>query len=105
MDWGDDESFRLFCPDFADGFIGCESFERLEPPREIVGRYEVGEVRCQLIVGLVVEALDGRFLDRSVHAFDLSVRPRMLGRRQPMFDGELAAGAVEGMAAEPGCWA
>ena len=25
------ESFRLFCPDLADVFVGREAFERLEP--------------------------------------------------------------------------
>ena len=104
MDRVEIESFRLFCPGFADGFIGREAFERLQSPREVVGRYEVGKVRRKLIVGVVVEALDGRFLDCPVHALDLSIRPRMLRLRQPMFDAKLLTGAVEGMSAGPGCW-
>jgi hypothetical protein len=30
--------------------------------------------------------LDGRFLDRAVHALDLTIGPRMLDLGQPMFD-------------------
>ena len=30
----------------------------LQSPREVVSRYEVGQVRCELIVAVVVEALD-----------------------------------------------
>lgn len=104
MDRVERESFRLFCPGFADGLVGREAFERLQSSREVVGCYEVGEVRCELIVCVVVKALDGRFLDRPVHAFDLSVRPRVLRLRQSMFDAKLLAGAIEGMSAEPGCW-
>ena len=38
------ESFGLFCPAFADVFVGCEAFEGLQPAAEIVGIDEVGEV-------------------------------------------------------------
>jgi hypothetical protein len=31
-------------------------------------------------------ALDGRFLDRAVHALDLAIGPGMLDLSQPMFD-------------------
>jgi hypothetical protein len=45
---------------------------------------EVDKVSSQLIVAVVVEAFDGGVLDRSVHVFDLTVRPRMVGLGQPI---------------------
>ncbi|MEY3234186.1 MAG: hypothetical protein RL230_1457, partial [Pseudomonadota bacterium] len=30
------EPVRLFCPAFADVFVGCEAFEGLEPLGEVV---------------------------------------------------------------------
>lgn len=43
-----------------------------------------------MIVSIVVVALDGRFLDRAVHAFDLAIGPGMLDLGQPMFDAIFA---------------
>ena len=97
MGWIEPEPFGLFCPDFADELIGCQALEGLEPAREIVGRDEVGEVSAQLIVIVVVEALDGRFLDGSVHPLDLAVRPGMLDLCEPVFDAMFVADAVEDM--------
>ena len=71
------EPVRLFCPAFADVFVGCEAFEGLEPLGEVVGRDKVDEVLAQLVVGLVVEALDGCFLDGPVHPLDLAIGPGM----------------------------
>ena len=42
-------------------------------------------------------ALDGRFLDRPVHAFDLAVRPWMLDLGQPVFDAIFPAAHIEHM--------
>jgi hypothetical protein len=42
-------------------------------------------------------ALNGRFLDRSVHALDLAVRPWMLDLGQPMFDAIFSAALIEHM--------
>lgn len=55
------------------------SVEGLEPTREVVCCHEVCEVRSQLIMAVVVEALHGGFLDRAVHALDLSIGPGMVG--------------------------
>lgn len=46
-------------------------------------------------VGVVVVAPDGRFFERAVHAFDLAVRPRVVGPGQAMFDIVFAADAIE----------
>ena len=51
---------------FADELVGREAFEGLEPSPEIVGADEVGEVLAQLVVVIVVEALDGCVPDRAV---------------------------------------
>ena len=42
-------------------------------------------------------ALDGRFLDRAVHALDLAIGPGMLNLGQPMFDPVFLASHIEHM--------
>lgn len=49
----------------------------------------------QLRMIVVVEALDGRLLDRSVHPFDLSVGPGMLHLGQAMLDAVIVADPIE----------
>ena len=85
-------------PGFADGFVGREATQGLQAAGEVVGRHEVGEMPAEFVVALVVEALDGRLLDSSVHALDLAIRPRMPRLGQPMFDVEFCTGELEGMA-------
>jgi hypothetical protein len=72
------ESFWLGSPAFADVFVGCEALQGLQPPSVVVGGDEVGKVSFELIVSIVMVALDGRFLDRAVHALDLAIGPGML---------------------------
>ena len=105
MDWIESESFGVVCPDFADVFVGCETFEGLKTPAVIVGVDEVGEVALELPVVVVVIALDSRFFDRPVHAFDLTVRPRMFDLGQAVLDAVLAAAHIEHMGHVPGGWA
>ena len=93
-----DEPVWLFCPNFADEFVGCETFEGLEPSSEIVGRDEVGERVSKLVMSFVVEPLDRCVFDCPVHAFDLTVCPRMLGFCEAMIDIGLGAYVWEGMA-------
>src|SRR6516225_7861137 len=50
-----------------------------------------------LIVSIIMVTLDGRFLDRAVHALDLTIGPRMLDLGQPMFDANLLAAQIEHM--------
>ena len=64
-------------------------------PGEVVGRHEVREVRAQLVVAVVVETLDRRVLDRSVHALDLTFRLRVVRLRQPVLDPVGLADHVE----------
>ena len=51
----------------------------------------------ELIVSIIVIALDGGFLDRPVHAFDLTIGPGMLDLGQSMFDAILLAAQIEHM--------
>ena len=51
-------------------------------------------------MALIVEALDGRFLDGSVHSLHLPIRPRVLGLGQPVVDVVLRAAELEGVGAE-----
>lgn len=94
------ESFGFFCPGGADVFIGGKSLERLESSGEVVSIDEVGEVLAEVLVGLVVEAFDGCFLEGPVHAFDLSVGPWMFGFGQAVVDVGFGASELEGMGAE-----
>ena len=54
-----------------------------------------GKVSSKLIVSVVLVALDGRFLDRAVHALDLAIGPGMFDLGQPMFDPVLLAAHIE----------
>src|SRR4051794_37756421 len=73
----------------------------LEPATEVVGRDEVIEVPPELLVAVVVIALDGGILDGAVHPLDLAVGPGVVHLRQPMLDAVLVADAVEDVAAVP----
>jgi hypothetical protein len=46
-------------------------------------------------VVVVVISPDSGVLERAGHSFDLAVHPRMIGLSETMFDGVLAADAVE----------
>ena len=80
MDWIDNESIRRCSPLFADELVWREALQRLKASPKIVGVDEVVEMSAQLIVLVVVEALDGCVLDGPVHPLDLTVRPRMACR-------------------------
>jgi len=105
MDRIKSESFRLFCPCFGDKFVGREALQGFETPAVIVCIDEIGEVTLELPVTVVVIALDGSFLDRAVHAFDLAVGPRMLDLGKPVLDAVLTAAHVEHMGHVSGRWA
>ena len=92
---------------FADELVGREAFEGLEPSPEVVGADEVGEVLAQLVVIVVMEAFDGRVLDRAIplpgsglpanrerDPLDLAIRPGVLDLGQPVVDLMLAADPV-----------
>ena len=91
------ESFGLFCRAFANEFVRREAFECLEATTEIVAGNEVSQMLSKLIMAVVIVALDGSVLDRSVHALDLAIGPGMLDLGQPMFDAILLAAHIEHM--------
>jgi len=97
VEWIEPELIRVFCPAFADVFVRREASERFQPFSEVVGREEIGEVAAKLVVAVVMIAADGRLFQRAVHAFDLAVRPGMLGFCQPVLDIVFCAGVLEGM--------
>jgi hypothetical protein len=68
-----DEAVGLVGPCFAEELVGCDASQALEAFSEVVGGDEVVEVSSQLIVAVVVEALDGGILDGAVHPLDLAV--------------------------------
>lgn len=80
---------------FADELVGREAFEGLQSSPEVVGFDEVLEVPSQLVVAVVVEALDGGVLDGAVHPLHLSVGPRMIDFGEPVLDAVLVANPVE----------
>jgi len=81
-------------PEFADEFVSSKGFE---PPAEIVGVHEVGEMPAKLSVIIGAISLDGRILDRAVHALDLAVLPRMVQLGDAMLDAVLLASHSEHM--------
>ncbi len=105
MDWVEGKSVWGLRPAFAEVFVGRESFEGLESSGEVVGSEEVGQVRFELVVGVVEVALDSGVFDRAVHAFDLSICPGMVWFGEPVFDSMDAADAIEGVSSEARSWA
>lgn len=51
--------FLALIPDFADVFVGRDAFERLQSASDVVVCHVVAEVGAQLVVVIVLEALDG----------------------------------------------
>lgn len=67
---------------------------------EVVGRDEGENVRLQACQIFVVEDLDGRILDRPIHALGLPIGPGMVGLGQTMLDAVLDANAIEDVRSE-----
>jgi hypothetical protein len=96
VEWIDVESFWLFRPALADVLVGREPFEGLQALGEVVGADEVLKMGSELVVALVVEALDGGVLDGAVHTLDLTIGPRMPGLGQTTIDIVASARYFEG---------
>ena len=94
--WIVSESPRLVCPSFADVLVGSEPPQGLKALSEVVGVEEGFEVLSELLVGLVVIAPNGGFLEGAVHPLDLTVGPGMVRFGEAVLDTMLlAADAVE----------
>jgi hypothetical protein len=98
----DVESFRLGCPAFADELEWGETFERLEPAGKIAGVYEVAQMSSQLVMAVVVVALDGCLFDGPVHSLHLTIDPRMVGFCQPMLDTMFPTDLAEAISRKSG---
>ena len=97
VEWIEPELTRVFCPAFADVFVGREAAEGFQPLPEVIGSQESGEVFLQLIVAVIVIAANGCLFQGAIHAFDLAVGPRVIDLGQPVFNGRFAAGALKDM--------
>jgi hypothetical protein len=73
------EPLRLLYPDFANVFVWREPFERPEPTSEIVGGDEVGTMPPELIVVVIMEAVDRCLFQRAIHSFDVAVIRYVIG--------------------------
>ena len=74
-----------------------------ESAREVIGVDEVVEMLPELVMAVVVIALNSCFLDGSVHAFDLPIGPGMFDLGGPVLDliqGEIELIRMGGRAAE-----
>ena len=91
-----------FRPDLKDVFVRREAAQGLEPAGMVVGIQEELQMRSELLVAVVVVALDGGVLEGSVHALDLTIGPRVNGLGQAVLDVVLAADPVEHMQAVTG---
>jgi hypothetical protein len=88
----------LFVPALTDVLIGCDSFERFESLREVIGHQEGMQMLFQVVMSLVVILLHGGVFARAVQAFYLAIGPRMVGFGQPMVDAILLTDAIKDMA-------
>jgi hypothetical protein len=73
MDGIESKSIWFFLPAFADEFVGRKAAESLESFGEVVGSDEVAEMNAQLLMAVVVVALNSGFFDGAVHTLDLAV--------------------------------
>lgn len=74
-----------------------EAAKRLQPTSVVGGVHEQLEMGPELLVGLVMVALDCRVLDGAVRPLDLTVGPRMAGLGQAMLDVVLVASTTSSM--------
>jgi hypothetical protein len=104
MDGVESKSIRFLLPAFADEFVGCESAEGLESFGEVVSSDEVAEVSAELVVVIVVVALNCGLFEGAVHALDLAVGPGMIGLSEPMIDAMGKTDPVKRVATKASRW-
>src|SRR5438477_7732585 len=95
MDRIENESAGLSCPGAADVFVSGKAFQDLETTGEVVSRDEVDQVGSELVVAVIVIAVDGRLFDRTVHPLDLPIGPWVIGLGQAMLDTIGSADLIE----------
>ena len=104
MDGIESKSVGFLLPAFADEFVSSKTAEGLQSFGEIVGSDEVAEMSAQLVVAVVVVALNGGFFDGAVHTLDLAVSPGMVRFGEPVVDAMPKTDPVKRMAAKAGRW-
>src|SRR5437868_13418046 len=105
MDRIENESSGLFCPGTADVFVRGKAFQDLETTGEIVSGDEVDQVGSELVVAVIVIAVEGRLFDRVVHLLVLSTGPWVMGLGQALLDAVGSADvfdAVDPLSSGPG---
>lgn len=86
----------------TDELIGSKTGQGFEAFSEVVSIEEGGEVISELGMVVIMISSHGGVFECAVHAFDLSVGPRVVGFGQTVFDAVMPAGAVKGMPAQAG---
>ncbi len=68
------EAFRFGCPTWEDQLVRRQALEHFETATEVGAGDEVRDMTSELLVVIVIEALDGRVLDGPAHSLDAEKR-------------------------------
>ena len=80
------EALWLRGPCLTDEFVWREACEGLQAAAEVVGVDKVVEMLGELLMAVIMKALDGCFFDGPVHPLDLPIGPGMVDFGEPMLD-------------------
>lgn len=89
------ESLWVFRPGLKYQVEGSAPSQGLEVSGEVVSHHEGQYLRLQRSEVGIVMRLDGGVFDRSVHALDLAIDPRVVDLGQPMFDGVFVTDTIK----------
>jgi hypothetical protein len=81
------QAYWLFVPALTDVLMGCESFEHFESLHKVTGHQESVHILFQVVIGLVVILFHGGVFERTVHAFDVAIGPKMVGSGAAIVSG------------------
>lgn len=84
----------------TDELISGEAAEGFEPLGKVVGIEEGAQMLLELSMAIVVISSHSGFLDGAIHAFDLTIGPRVIWLGQAMIDVMAGAGGFKGMGSE-----
>jgi hypothetical protein len=84
MAWIHGTAFGCFLPALTDVLVRCQSFERFESFREIIGHQEGIQMFFQVVMSFVVIRSHGGLFARTVPPCHLTIGPGMVGFGQPM---------------------
>lgn len=95
------ESLWIFRPGLKYQVEGSAPSQGLEVSGEVVSHHEGQYLRLQRSEVGIVMRLDGGVFDRSVHALDLAIDPRVVDLGQPMFDGVFVTDTIKNVPTKP----